>query len=98
MADFMPTTMDNPWHPYKHPQEWLTFDLRNHYNTNSMVAAFNEASPYMDPDVQEYYTEQAVNKLLMLNPLGIHYKIYETDGYDLIKAMNKAYKEVVSDE
>ena len=98
MADFMPTTMDNPWHPFKHPQEWLTYDLRHHYNTICMVAAFNEASPYMAPDVQEYYTEQAVNKLLMFNPLGIHIKVYETDSYDIIKALNKAYKEAFGDE
>ena len=92
MAEFMPTTMDNPWHPYKHPREWEAFDVSHNYNTVCMMAAFDEGSPYMLPDVEEWYTEQAIEKLLMFNPFGIHYKVYETDGYDVIRAANEAYK------
>lgn len=92
MADFMPTTMDNPWHPFKHPRAWLAWDVDHGYCTLEMMAAFDEGSPFMLPDVEDYFHEQAIQKLLDRNPFGIHYKVYETDGYDVIKAANEAYK------
>ena len=95
MADFMPTTMDNPWHPFKHPRDWLAFDVSHGYCTIEMIAAFDEGSPNMLPDVEDYYHDLAIEKLLMFNPSGIHYKVYETDGYDVIKAANAAYKESI---
>ena len=93
MAQCMATTIDNPYNPFTHFDEWLAYDMHNHYNTCGLVAYFSEASRFMDDEDYEYETNQAINRLLELNPYGLHIKVYDFDAEKLIALANKVFKE-----
>ena len=94
MANCMATTIDNPHNPFTHFREWYAFDNDlNHYNTCGLVAYFNQASRFMEEEDYEYETNEAINRLLALNPYGLHIKVYDFDADKIIPLANKAYKE-----
>lgn len=92
MAQTMATTMDNPYNPFTHFDEWLAFDNLHNYNTCGLIAYFNEASRFMEDEDYEYETDQAIDRLLEFNPFGIHMKVYESDGDKYIKLANEAFR------
>lgn len=93
MAQCMATTMDNPYNPFTNFTEWLVYDQSHNYNTCQLVAAFNEASRFMEDEDYEFETNEAINKLLELNPFGLHFKVYDFDADKMIALANKVYKE-----
>lgn len=93
MAQCMATTMDNPYNPFTHFNEWYVYDQLHHYNTCQLVAYFNEASRFMEDEDYEFETNEAINKLLEFNPFGLHIKVYDYDADKFIALANKAYNE-----
>ena len=93
MAQCMATTMDNPYNPFTHWDEWLAYDLIHQYTTCQLVAYFDQSSSLMDEEDYEYEVEQAIDKLLELDPFGIHIKVREHNADQIIKAANEVYKE-----
>ena len=93
MAQCMATTIDNPYNPFTHFDEWLVYDQTKGYNTCQLVAYFNDASRFMEDEDYEYETNEAINQLLDLNPFGLHIKVYDYDADKIIELANKAYKE-----
>jgi len=93
MAACMATTIDNPYNPFTHFDEWYVYDQSHGYNTCGLVAYFNEASRFMEEEDYEFETNEAINKLLELNPYNLHMKVYEKDADKFIALANKAYDE-----
>lgn len=93
MSQCMATTMDNPYNPFTHWDEWLAYDLIHQYSTCQLVAAFDESSILMDEDEYEYEVEQAINRLLDFDPFGIHIKVRENNADDVIKASNEFFNQ-----
>lgn len=93
MDDCVLTTIDNPWNPFTHPREWLAFDTAHGYNTNRWVAFFSRDSSRFDDEFRDKEIEYAMNKVLEINPFGLHMKVYKKEADTLIPIANKVYHE-----
>jgi hypothetical protein len=72
----MLTTVDNPWNPFTHFEEWLNFDQAHGYNTNGLLARFTDTSSDLPDDLIEADLEDAIDRIVRLNPLGVHKRVY----------------------
>lgn len=70
------TTVDNPWNPRTQWNEWNAFDLRKGYNTLGLLARFAYASDNISEADYDVAVEDAIDRIVELNPLGVHRKIY----------------------
>ncbi len=93
MKQCMVTTMDNVYNPFTHFDEWYAYDQANGYNTCSMLAYFAKTSNELDEEWQAEDIERGIDRLLELNPLGIHMKVYEDDADLIIPIANKVFQE-----
>lgn len=94
MADYMITTMDNPFNPFKDLLAWYNYDVNVAcYGTWSMLAAEYASSSKVDDDIVEAEIEEVINEFLERNPLGIHVKVYDYEADTLIPLLNKVFKE-----
>jgi hypothetical protein len=93
MRDFAITTLDNMYNPFTQHEQWSAYDREKQYNTERWLAFLGNTSVYLEDD--EYYEEAmyAANRLLELNPFGIHVKVYEDEASKLIPLFNKVYEE-----
>lgn len=87
------TTMDNPWNPFTHFPKWWEHDHEFGYNSLEMVAHFARTSTELEDEFYNDEVSDAIDKILDMNPYGLHIKIYEDEADDLIKLANAAYKE-----
>lgn len=98
MADYMVTTMDNPWNPFTHYHQWLDHDVKYGYNTDQWIYILSKTSSDLVKDEMEEQIDVGVNRLLELDPFGIHVKIYDYEADTLIPIFNKAYNESMKGE
>ena len=96
MADYMVTTMDNPWNPFTHYHEWLSFDTSHGYNTDQWVYILSKTSSDLLKDEMEEQIDAGAESLLALDPFGIHVKVYDYDADSLIPIFNKAYNDSIA--
>ena len=92
MVSYMITTMDNPWNPFTHFDEWYDWD--NHkcgYNTCGWLAVLARTSIDLDDDSYDNDIDTASKELLELNPFGIHFKVYPNEADKLIEIANAIY-------
>ena len=71
----MLTTVDNPWNPFTHYDEWFAFDVRKGYFTASYLARVARLSESMSVAQQDLVIEQAIDSIVELNLLGIYKKV-----------------------
>lgn len=71
----MLTTIDNPYDPKTHFEEWYAFDVQKGYNTCAYLARVAETSPEMSEAEEIKATNRAIDDILRLNVLGIYKKI-----------------------
>lgn len=98
MSQCMATTIDNPYNPFTHFDEWLSYDMSKHYNTSEIVAYFSKASSNMDEEEYNDAVNYGIDRLLELNPLGLHMKVYDYEADALIPLANKAYEVLVKEQ
>lgn len=96
MDDYMITTIDNPWNPFTHYHEWLSFDMRHCYNTQEWLAVLTKSSnDLIDEEIKELI-DGGVSRLLELDPYGLHVKVYKDEADTVIPMYNKVYMDVLS--
>lgn len=71
MSNLMPTTIDNPWNPYKNWDEWYAFDQQKGYCTWSLIARICSNSDSLSEKENEENIDLAIEELLS-DPLGIY--------------------------
>lgn len=77
MAEYMLTTVDNPWNPFTHYDEWLKFDTDAGYYTPSFLARIVQTSDELSEADQSLAIDLAINEIVEFNVLGIYRKIEE---------------------
>ena len=102
--DTLVTTIDNPWNPFTHWDEWYEYDESSGYHTCGLVARLSIVSD----DLSEYDHDQAVDdaqlRLIKLNPLGVHKIIAKTDDFSLeevekaTQKLKKAEKDIKNEK
>lgn len=45
-GEWLISTWDNPWNPFDHEREWMSFDESNGYCTNGLVARLMDVNGY----------------------------------------------------
>lgn len=96
MDDCMVTTMDNPWNPFTHYHEWLSYDMEKGYNTGEWIHILTRTSNDLLPEEVDEQIDAGIARLLEIDPYGIHVKLYSYDADTLIPILNKAYSESIS--
>lgn len=77
--EIMLTTIDNPYNPFTHFDEWFAYDEAKGYYTCSYLARFAYTSSDLSDLDQQQAIEKAMDEIVFTNPLGIYKKIYK-DG------------------
>lgn len=75
MTEHMITTIDNPYNPYTHWDEWLQYDRSSGYYTIEYLARIVRSSDELSPADQALAEEQAIDEIISENVLGIYRKI-----------------------
>lgn len=76
----MLTTVDNPWNPATHWDEWIAFDIEKGYNTNGLLARFTNSPDTWSDNDQMFEIEDEMDRIIELNPMGVHKKIFIDRG------------------
>ena len=80
MAEHMLTTVDNPFNPFTHFDEWYAFDTANGYNTTSFLARIVVSSDELSEADQSLAIEQAIDEIVQENVLGLYRKVASNES------------------
>lgn len=76
--DYMLTTYDNPFNPFKDFIRWWKEDMRLGHDTCGFLAKKAATSPIFSDEVNELETERAMNEIVSDYPL-IWKKVLDSD-------------------
>lgn len=77
MKDMMLTTIDNPYNPFTHFDEWRAYDIEKGYFTCEYLARIVKTSDELSETDQLLAIEQAIDEIVKLNILGLYKKLVE---------------------
>jgi len=75
--EYMLSTVDNPWNPFKNFDEWYEFDVSHSYNTLAYVARIANTNSDMDDSTYTKEVNKAIDDILKYNPLPIYIRVSE---------------------
>lgn len=71
----MLSTIDNPYDPYTHYDEWLAYDEDAGYFTNNYLARIASTSQSMTDSEIDDAIESAIDEIIATDPIGIYIKL-----------------------
>lgn len=74
-ATWMLTTIDNPFNPFTHPDEWDQWDRSHGYYTNALFARICRASDEMSEADEAFAEQEAIDEIVSENASGMHTKV-----------------------
>lgn len=78
MTEHVLTTVDNPWDPFTHFDEWYGYDESHGYHTLSFLARIVRTSDELSEADQSLAIEQAIDEIVEENVLGLYRKVAST--------------------
>lgn len=75
MALHMLTTVDNPYNPSTHFDEWYQFDEASGYHTTSLLGRIVKTSEELSEADQDAAIEDAIDEIVRENVSGVHRKV-----------------------
>lgn len=78
--EYMLTTVDNPFDPFTEWREWLSWDTNAGYCTPSLLARLVITSDELSEADQHDALQDAIDRIIELNPSGMHVKITKEEG------------------
>lgn len=82
MVEHMLTTVDNPWNPFTHWDEWYAFDEGAGYKTTAFLARVVITSDELSDADQHLAIEQAIDEIVTENVLGIYRKVSDPSAVE----------------
>lgn len=82
MAVHMLTTVDNPWNPFTHFDEWFQFDESSGYFTTQFLARLTLSSPDLSEADQSEAIEVAIDEIVEQNVNGLYRKVEAPVGWE----------------
>lgn len=79
MAEYMLTTVDNPYDPFKQFDEWMTFDEAHGYFTMNFLARVLISSEDLSEADQDAAIDAAIDEVLEFNISGLYKKVSSDD-------------------
>ncbi len=77
MIVHMLTTVDNPFNPFTHYDEWYTWDESHGYHSSSLLARVVVSSDDLSEADQSAAIEEAIGEIVEQNLSGVHRKVAE---------------------
>lgn len=75
--DFLLTTLDNPFNPFTHYDDWYAYDIQKGYHTCAYLARITKSSDELSEADQLLAIEEAMDEIVNLNITGNYLKIKE---------------------
>ncbi len=75
IEDVMLSTIDNPWDPFTHYEEWFAFDALLGYHTPALLARVTVSSNELSDYDQELDIVRAIDEIVSENASGMHRKV-----------------------
>lgn len=75
MAAHMLSTVDNPYNPFTHWDEWWAHDIAQGHNTAGLLARIAINSDELSDADQEVANEDAINEILREDARGIYIRV-----------------------
>jgi len=75
MADYMLTTVDNPFNPFTEFEKWYAFDVGSGYNSVEFLGRIVRTSDDMSEPDQTVAINNAIDEIVKENVLGIYKKV-----------------------
>lgn len=69
------TTVDNPFNPHSHFEEWDAWDRRSGYNTLALFARVCRTSEDLSEADQDQAESDAIDEIVRENVSGVHAKV-----------------------
>lgn len=79
MSEVMLTTIDNPYNPFTHFEEWYVYDLSKGYDSCGYLARIAKTSSSLSEKDESLAIEEAIDEIVRLNLSGMHKKIYKDE-------------------
>lgn len=76
-ADVMLTTVDNPWSPFTHFNEWREYDESSGWYTLALLGRVALSSDEMSEADQDLAVLDAMNEIIQENVSGVHVLVTE---------------------
>lgn len=73
--DIWLTTMDNPYNPFTHWDDWFAFDTQAGHNTCSYVARVVDTSSELPDQQRSNDIDRAIEEILHYNLNGLYLKV-----------------------
>lgn len=80
MADHMLSTIDNPYSPVTHFDEWNAWDMAAGYNTLAYLARVTITSDELSDADQALAHEQAIDDVIRIHAGGLYIKVPITES------------------
>lgn len=71
----MLTTIDNPYNPYTHWDEWFAFDARHGYHTPSLLARLMFVTEELSEGDLAWSEDQTIDEIVSRNETGMYRKV-----------------------
>jgi hypothetical protein len=79
-TEYMLTTVDNPFNPFTHFDEWLAWDTKAGYNTSSLLARVAVVSESLSEPDQALAIQQAIDEIVTENVTGMYRKVSQSSA------------------
>lgn len=73
---YMLTTIDNPYDPFTHWDEWYAYDEASGYHTSGLLGRITKSSHELSETDENLAISQAIDEIVQENVLGIYTKAY----------------------
>lgn len=77
-AEYMLSTIDNPFDPFTQWDEWFAFDRKLGYNTPGLLARVARTSPDLSDADQDAAIQSAIDEIVDEDVLGVYRKVQQT--------------------
>ena len=77
MIKHMLTTVDNPFNPFTHYDEWYAYDIKQGHNTAAFLARIVKTSYELSSADQDLAIEQGIDEIIKENVSGLYKKVAE---------------------
>lgn len=78
--DYMLTTVDNPYNPFTHYDEWYAYDEAAGYHSTSFLARVALTSEELSDADQQIAIEDAIDEIVRINVNGMFRKVSAPDA------------------
>ena len=74
-SEYMLTTIDNPYNPFKQFDSWLLFDVEKGYNTCAYLDRIARTSDQLSDAENDEELERAMNEIIANDFMNIYKKV-----------------------